>query len=123
MQGTATETSELKPSSNPYELRVNLPYYKGKEQPPGTPSQQYLTGDYINHVVTQKHKDGLGRRDRKLFGRIQDKLDEAIDANAESIVLEKAEADFLKEAFKDAKTVPALSRSIALLEDAIEDLG
>ncbi len=111
------------PEQNPYELRVNLPYYKAEGAPANAPSPQLLTNDYVNHVVTQKYPDGLGRLERRLFGRIQDKLEDAAQDGSESIVLEKGEADFLKEAFRGAKTIPTLSRSISLLEQAIEDLG
>lgn len=107
---------------NPKALNVKLDYYKGKRKSED-PKEQSLTANYIQFAVDSKHKDGLKLRDRKIYSRIQDKLDEAVEQDLSIVVFEQAEIDFLKDAFKDSKFPAILSRQTVMLETAIEQLG
>ena len=74
-------------------------------------------------AVSQKYKDGLEGQKRRIFGRIQRKIDDAIDNKKDEIELEQAEKDFLRGVFKDEVKLPPLaSKYIMVLEDEINAL-
>ena len=87
-------------------------------------SNSEITLNYINLAVSLKYKDGLEGQKRRLFGRIQRKLDDAVDNKKDEIELEEAEKDFLKGLFKDDIKMPSLaSKYISLLEDEVDNLS
>lgn len=81
-----------------------------------------LTEDYISFGVRQIYKDGLDNQFRRTWGRIQRKLDAALEAKKNFIELEHAELDFIKRGIKDAKYPPDLSKYIIVLEDAMDKI-
>jgi hypothetical protein len=83
-----------------------------------------LTSSYIQFVVTKAHHNLTGAQTR-IFGRIQRKIDAAIEDKKTSIELEDAEADFIKSAFKDDKVQvpPQFAKYFVILMDEIENLG
>ena len=85
-------------------------------------SNSEITQNYIQYAVLQTYKDGLEGQLRRILGRIQRKLDEAIENKKDEIELEQAEIDFIKKSFKDIKTPVELSKYFVLLEDEVEKL-
>lgn len=81
-----------------------------------------ITVSYISSSVEMKYKDGLEGQLRRLWGRIQRKMDEAIENKTYSIELENAEKDFIKNSFKEAKFPAALAKHITFFEDAFIEL-
>lgn len=103
-------------------LRVKLDY-KAQPTEDGTEEQvvgSKLTLHYITFAVTDAHKQGLEGQQRRIFGRIQRKLDEAVDKDIEEIELEKAEKDFLRKAFEACKCPAQQSKYFVVLENEIE---
>lgn len=99
-------------------LNYNVPESKnGDDVTRGTE----LTADYINHAVSNAHQQGLEGQQRRIYGRIQRKLDEAIETDAEEIALEQAESDFLRKAFEACKVPSVIAKYFVVLEDAIEE--
>lgn len=80
-----------------------------------------LTADYINHAVTNAHQQGLEGQQRRIYSRIQRKLDGAIENSDEDIELEQAECDFLRKAFEACKVPAVIAKYFVVLEDAIEE--
>lgn len=81
-------------------------------------SNSQLTLDYINFAVNMKFKDGLEGQKKRIWGRLQRKLDEAQDI----VELESAEVDFIKDAFsEDLKVPPGLAKYFIILEDCIKE--
>ena len=102
-------------------FKVNIDY-KRKEEAVEKLSNSELTLDYITTAVATCYKDGLSGSKRRMFGRIQRKIEDAIDKNEDTIELEVAEFDFIRKTFDDDKaTLPAhVSQYVNLLEDEIE---
>lgn len=110
-------------------MKLNL-NYKFKQQ---TDSQgkvineitsQQLTYNYISYAVNVMHKDGLTRSISRIWGRIQDKFEDAMENKADEVELDIAEKEFIVKSFKDAEDkFPAQdSRYINVLEDEIDKL-
>lgn len=99
-------------------MKVNFDYnFKDTKESP-----QEITLSLITSAVSQKYEKGLEGQKRRIFGRIQRKLEEAIESKAEEIELEEAEKDFLRSAYKDAKYPAVWSKNIIEFEDEMEKL-
>lgn len=109
-------------------LRVNLDY----QLPPVAPATNgnepekrtegvELTANYIEHAVTSSHQQGLEGQQRRIWSRIQRKLDTAVEEKSEQIELELAESDFLRKAFENCKVPVPIAKYFVILEDAIEE--
>lgn len=97
-------------------MKINLDY---KQKEGSEMSNQELTFDYITFAVNQKHKDGLSGSERRMFGRIQRKFDEAVEKLTNTVDLEMSEMDFIRDAFRDAKFPPQLAKYVTVLEDEL----
>lgn len=100
-------------------MKVNLNYNLSEDEKKVAKSSQYMTADYIGHAVQQKYPEGLKGQLRRVYGRIQRKLDEAVEKDLSSIKLEEGEKDFILECFKDAKFPANLAKFVMVLEDEI----
>ena len=78
-----------------------------------------LTANYIQFAVDSKYKDGLNGQIRRMYGRIQRKLDEAIEKETKKIELEDGEFEFLQDAVRDSKFPTGLAKFVAVLEDEL----
>lgn len=102
-------------------MKLNLDYKRGDENEEEKKiSNQEVTVNYILSAVNSSHPQGLDLTNRRIFARIQRKIDEALDNNFDDIVLEKAEIDLIKESFKTAKFPAGYSKYVVLLEEEIE---
>jgi len=106
-------------------MKVNLDYkLTAKEKEEIKISSQELTSNWITSGVASKYKDGLHGQLRRVWGRIQRKLDEAIDNDMEEIELEEAEKDFIKKVFSEDTSFPSgVAKIISVIEDEIESWG
>lgn len=103
-------------------LKVLLDYKAPESQNGDSPIRgTALTADYINHAVSSAHPQGLEGQQRRIYSRIQRKLDQAIDDGSEDIELEQAESDLLRKAFEACKVPAAIAKYFVVLEDAIEE--
>lgn len=102
-------------------LKVNLDYKLPKEN---KEDNRQITANYIQMVFNQKYKDGIKGQLYRTLGRIQRKLDEAIDDKKDFIELESSEMDLLKKAFNENEILvpPQLAKYFMILEDAVEAL-
>lgn len=87
-------------------------------------SNSEVTVNYIEFAVNQIYNTGLQGSQRRIFARIQRKMDEAIDKKEEVIDLEQAEFDFIYDIFKNDKLVygSSLAKYVVVLEDYIMSL-
>lgn len=115
-----------------YKLNLKLDYKFAKNEEPNDPSLQALMRNYIQYAAGQSYPQGLEGGKRRIFGRIQRKLDDAIDADSAYIALEEAEKDLVKELWNktnfpsaEAKYVNVAEEEIFALEreDHVIDLG
>ncbi len=121
------------------ELKINLPYERTREkeaydkQPEVFPggakksdwlSSAELTENYIS-LAMQLHPDykqGLRGQLRRVYGRIQRKLDAAIRDGKDSIEIKEDEQRFFKKLFDEEKleVPPQISHLWVVLEDEVE---
>jgi hypothetical protein len=108
-----------------FDLNVNYELQKenaeGKAYTPNEISQgnAELSNNYIETAVLLTNKDGLDSQFRRLWVKIQSKIQTALNAKEYVIELEQGEYDFIKKAIVDAKFNPTLARYVVALEDAI----
>lgn len=100
-------------------MKVKLDYKLTEDELKAAKSPQYMTADYIGHAVSQKYPEGLKGQLRRVYGRIQRKLDQAIEDDAASIKLEDGEKDFILDCFKDVKFPFNVAKFVMVLEDEI----
>lgn len=98
-------------------IKVN---YKRKPDQVTQASDIQLSVDYICYAVSNVYKGGLESQWRRLWARVQRKLDDASDKNNGKISLEEGEYDFVKRALTEARFEPLLSKYVVLLEDAFD---
>ena len=101
-------------------LNINLPYRLREGGDPIT--NQQVTQNYIVTAVHSAYSRGLDNSQRRIFGRLLAKLDDAIDKDALEVELEQAELDLIKNAIKDAKFPAPMAYNANLLEDEIGNI-
>lgn len=101
-------------------MNINIDYRLKLRENEVAPSNQELTLNFLEGAVANAHPQGLSSRERRLWSRVQLKLDDAVNAKAYSIDLEKAEKDFILDCFKNAKLNSVAAKNIVLLEQELE---
>jgi len=111
-------------SSNAMVLDLNINFNVPEKEQDENFSNVNLAINYIVYAVKQRYQDGLEGQRRRIWGRMQRKMDAALEKDAETkINLESAEVDFLKGLFTDELRFPAAaSKYVVVLEDAIRAL-
>lgn len=85
------------------------------------PTNVEQTASYIIMAVSNKYQQGLDGQWRRLWGRIQRKLDEAIDKEKKHVEFERSELEFIKRGFGEDVKLPAVaSKYLMLVEDELE---
>lgn len=105
-------------------FKINLDY-KRKDPKPGEEkdylSNSELTQNYIEFAARSKYEKGLEGQLRRCFGRIQRKLDDAVDNKHDEVELEDAEIDFIVGIFDNKVLMPtALAKYLSVLEDEVD---
>jgi hypothetical protein len=93
----------------PYKFKQNI-----KEKP------QETTLNFLMLSINSKYPQGIDGGYKRIFARIQNKLDEAIDKDLKNIDIEQAELDLIKNAVKEAKVPVHFVSNFVLLEDEVE---
>jgi len=80
-----------------------------------------LTRDYIAFAITSSYAKGLSSQFRRLYVKIQSKIDTALNTKDYVIELEDGEFNFIKEAFSsdDCKVNATIAKYFVVLEDEI----
>ncbi len=105
-------------------MRVKLNYNQPPQVAgqPKNPTPQFLTMSYIQYAVHQKYPTIKGQLMR-VWGRIQTKLQEAIEKDLETIELETTEIEFLQKCVTDETPFPSeIARFVMVLQDEIDTL-
>lgn len=104
-------------------LKLNLQYGRTPEQI-AKASNQELTQTYIETAMLRMFPQGLERIERRIYARLQEKIEAAVAKADDGILIEKAELDLLKKAIlaKGLKLDATVSRRFVKLEDEIERL-
>lgn len=119
-------------------MKIFLDYNQNKKS---KLTEGELTYDYLTHAVNVRFDKGLTGSKRRIWGRLQRKLDAALKVDSldksevprearaaqqdQEIEIEAAERDFLVDVFRDETKVlfPAeLSKYVMVLEDEIATL-
>lgn len=102
-------------------MKVNINYGRTPEMEAQSTNQS-LTRDYIEFQVQSAYPNMEGKEKVRTYGRIQRKLDEAVEKNSEEIVLEEAEKDMIKDCFKNPKFPAQISKYAVKLLDVVDSL-
>lgn len=101
-------------------MKINLDYtfkYSDEELKKLDEVKSEVTIGYITNAINQKYKEGLEGQLRRTFGRIQRKLDAAIEDKTYTVNFEEAEKDFIKKAFEEAKYPVNAAKYVDTFED------
>ncbi len=107
-----------KEKSDIVKMKINLDYL-WKDAP--MPFQQ-LTYNYISYAVNQTYKEGLDGSYLRMWGRIQRKMEKAIEDKKNTIDLTIDEAEFISKARKPVKYPPQDAKYISVLDDELSKL-
>lgn len=81
-----------------------------------------ITVGYIQVACNIQNPKGLEGKERRMWSRIQRKLDDALDLKKE-VELEDSEFDFIKELFnKDLRMPAGTSKYVVILEDYLDEI-
>lgn len=100
-------------------MKLTFPKYVFKGVTEETPAETTLA--FLMIAVNSKYEKGLDSGYKRIYARMQNKLEEAIEKGSKSIELEQAEYDLLKNAVKEAKVPAQFVSNFVRLEDAIEE--
>lgn len=78
-----------------------------------------MTSRLVQHAVNTHYKDGLKGQMLRTYGRIQKKIDEAVENKVNDIKLEESEKDLIKKAIDEVSFHPALAGLVMALQDGI----
>lgn len=106
-------------------IKLNLDYKV--KVPEGTPIEDQdkdyseISRGYIDYAVSASHRDGLSGGERRIFSRIQSKVEEAIENKTYEIDLEEKDLRFLQDCFLDdkAKFQASLAKYVVIFEDEL----
>ena len=101
-------------------IRMEIDYHRTPESIAAT-SNIALTKDYLEAAVSSAFPQLQGQKLR-YWARAQRKLDDAVEANAATIELEDAEADVIKDAFKNLTFLSSRAKYVVYLMDEIDKL-
>ena len=104
-------------------LNINVDYKTKEVEGQKRLSNSELTLNYINYAVDVKYKEGLNGQIRRMYGRIQRTLEEAVETGKSKVELEESEFEFIKDAIKDAKFPTGLARFVSALEDELDKVN
>lgn len=86
-------------------------------------SNSELTLDYIGYAVSKKYPSGISGQLMRIWGRIQNKFDVAIENKVVVIDLEDAEIEFIKKIMSEEVGFPShLAKCILVLDAEIDSL-
>jgi hypothetical protein len=104
-------------------MNINLNYKRTEQQKnEDKMSDSELTAHYLDLAASTAYREGLGGQQLRIFGRIQRKVDAAIEQGEDEVTLEEAEKDFLRKTFEKCKVPAAISKFFMVLEDEVEGL-
>lgn len=101
-------------------MKINLDYKRSEEAIKAI-TNSGLTLNYIEYAVESAHKNGLSGSQRRIYGRIQRKIDRAIEDEQDSVELEQAEKDFLRDAFRSSNFPANAAKYVVILEEEIQN--
>lgn len=96
-------------------LKIDLNYKLGNENI----TKQEATYNLVLMAINAKNPQGLQGQARRIFGRLQAKLDEAIIAKAKDIDIEMAELELITKSIDEASLPVAQASNYFLIEEAI----
>jgi len=105
-------------------IKLNVDYRVKKTDDPKEKvdtAKAELSKSYIEVAVTGAYPKGLNGQLRRVFGRIQSKINEAMDSKTFEIELTDLELNFLQGAFKsdNALFTATLAEYVIVLEDEL----
>lgn len=104
------------------DYKVELPVKMAHtEKGGGVPSYPEMTDNFIRHSVMFSFKTLNGQK-RRIWARIQRKLQEALKGDNFVINLEREEVEFLKDSMARSECPPEVSMYYTILEDIINSL-
>ncbi len=105
-------------------MNLNIDYKRNEIDVAETTNKE-LSSNYIQYSVNSnpKYKDGLDGQKRRMWGRIQRKLDDCVNLDIDTIELDVSEIDFIKDTFNSAKFPAGTSKYVVILEEVINSLG
>lgn len=82
------------------------------------------TVNLISYCVSKAYPDGFDGNGplRRMYGRLQRKMEDAVESQTNELDLESAELDLVIKALKDAQTPIGWSKYMGALEDALHEL-
>src|SRR3990167_8247625 len=101
-------------------MNINIDFLRKEEEVKKTPNPE-LVLDYISYIIAASHKDGVEGQMKRIVGRIQRKIDEAIESKNYEVNFETAELELLQTCFEKAKIPVHLVKHFNILEDKIND--
>lgn len=78
-----------------------------------------LANNYIETAVLMANRDGLDSQFRRIWVKINLKIQTALNTGDYEVEFEQGEFDFIKRAVTEAKFSPTIAKYVVALEDAI----
>lgn len=92
---------------------------RSKPENKEAPADATLFTNYVGYVVNKAFEGGMNGDKRRLYNRLLEKFDKAIDEKSETVVVNNYEYLFLKDAFEKAVVEPANTMMVTKVENGI----
>lgn len=101
-------------------IPMEIDYHRTQESIDAT-SNVALTKDYLEAAVTSAFPQLQGQKLR-IWARVQRKLEDAVEKKSATCEIEDAEADLVKEAFRNLTFMSSRAKYVVYLMDEIDKL-
>ncbi len=112
------EVTTQTPSSDKT-IQVNIDFGIDRAKDKDAQSDQSIFRNYLGYAINLGYKEGLQSDKRRIWDKIQDKLDVVVEKNEESITLNSYEYLFIKTAFEKAVVPATETKNFTKVEDAV----
>lgn len=103
-------------------MKLSVEYKQPKPADGSEPESNIeITTNLIVYAVGKQYPEGLDGNGpvRRMYGRLQRKMDAALEAKENALDLEQGEIDMITKALSEAKFPASWSRLVMQLEDAL----
>lgn len=106
-------------------MKLSVEYLRSKPKDGAeTESDSQTTSNIISYAIQKAYPDGLDGNGplRRMYGRLQRKLDTAVDDGENSIEVDQSEVDMISKAMTTAKFPTNWSSLVDQLEEALREV-
>lgn len=98
---------------------LNLDFGIDREKQKDAASNQTIARNYLTYAINLGYKEGLASDKRRIWDKIQDRMETAIEKNEDYFTVNSYEMVFLRAAFEKALVPATETKNFTVVENAV----